>query len=225
MKAPQIARLVVLSSVMFLPAAAWAQGSGSATIAGVVKDTSGAVMPGVTVEAASPALIEKVKSVVSDAQGQFKIVDLRPGTYVVTFSLPGFSTVKREGLELTTAFTTTVNAELKVGTLEETVTVSGAAPVVDTQNVIQQQTIARSTLDAVPTTRRSGAYAALLPGAVGTATTQDVGGTQGEGGAAFGIHGGRSADINFTQDGMNLYVFAPVTWSWNPQNSQEVVLE
>src|SRR5438128_9954048 len=121
MKAPQIARLVVLSSVLCLPAALWAQGSGSATIAGVVKDTSGAVMPGVTVEAASPALIEKVKSVVSDAQGQYKIVDLRPGAYVVTFSLPGFSTVKREGLELTTGFTATVNADLKVGTLEETV--------------------------------------------------------------------------------------------------------
>ncbi|PYR25270.1 MAG: hypothetical protein DMF92_20850, partial [Acidobacteria bacterium] len=80
MKARKIARLVVLSCVLFLPAAAWAQGSGSATIAGVVKDTSGAVMPGVTVEAASPALIEKVKSVVSDAQGQYKIVDLRPGS-------------------------------------------------------------------------------------------------------------------------------------------------
>src|SRR2546427_11583312 len=138
MKAPQIARLVVLSSVMFLPAAAWAQGSGSATIAGVVKDTSGAVMPGVTVEAASPALIEKVRSVVSDAQGQYKIVDLRPGTYVVTFTLPGFSTVKRDGVELTTGITATVSAELKVGTVEETITVSGAAPIVDTQNIVSQ---------------------------------------------------------------------------------------
>ncbi len=190
-----------------------------------MKDTSGAVMPGVTVEAASPALIEKVKTVVTDAQGQYKILDLRPGTYTVTFTLPGFSTVKREGFELSTAFTATVNAELKVGALEETVTVSGQAPVVDTQNVIQQQTLARSVLDALPTTKRSGSYAALLPGAVGTATTQDVGGTQGEGGAAFSIHGNRSADINFAQDGMNLYVFAPVTWSWNPQNTQEVVLE
>src|SRR2546425_6590485 len=119
-------RLAIVSGFLLLPAAAWAQ-QASASIAGVVKDTSGAVMPGVTVEAASPALIEKVKSVVSDAQGQYKIVDLRPGAYVVTFSLPGFSTVKREGLELTTGFTATVNADLKVGTLEETVTVSGQA--------------------------------------------------------------------------------------------------
>src|SRR5207247_1319983 len=115
-----------------------------------------------------PALIEKVRTVVTDSQGQYKILDLRPGTYTVTFTLPGFSTVRREGLELTTAFTATVNAELKVGTLEETVTVSGQAPVVDTQNVIQQQTLARSALDALPTTKRSGSYATLLPGAVGT---------------------------------------------------------
>ena len=111
MKAQKIVRLVALSCLLFAPSAAWAQGSGSATIAGVVRDTSGAVMPGVTVEAASPALIEKVKSVVSDAQGQYKIVDLRPGTYVLTFTLPGFATVKREGVELSSAFTATVNAK------------------------------------------------------------------------------------------------------------------
>jgi carboxypeptidase family protein len=223
MNARRIARVVMVSCFLLAPAAARAQVN--AAIAGVVKDTSGAVMPGVTVEATSPALIEKVRTGVTDDQGQYKVVDLRPGTYVVTFSLPGFSTVKREGLELTTAFTTTVNAELKVGALEETVTVSGAAPVVDTQNVIQQQTIARSTLDAVPTTRRSGAYASLLPGAVGTATTQDVGGTQGEGGAPFSIHGGRSADINFNREGLDATLFSPVTYSFNPQNTQEIVLE
>ena len=139
MNARSIARCVMVSCFLLPPAAAWAQAN--AAIAGVVKDTSGAVMPGVTVEATSPALIEKVRTGITDDQGQYKIVDLRPGTYVVTFSLPGFSTVKREGLELTTAFTTTVNADLKVGSLEETVTVSGAAPVVDTQNVIQQQTM------------------------------------------------------------------------------------
>ena len=86
-----------------------------ASIAGVVRDTSGAVLPGVTVEAASPALIEKVRSVVTDGTGQYQIVDLRPGTYTVTFTLPGFSTVKREGIELTGSFTATVNADLRVG--------------------------------------------------------------------------------------------------------------
>src|SRR2546427_4925780 len=225
MKAPQIARLVVLSSVMFLPAAAWAQGSGSATIAGVVKDTSGAVMPGVTVEAASPALIEKVKSVVSDAQGQYKIVDLRPGAYVVTFSLPGFSTVKREGLELTTGFTATVNADLKVGTLEETVTVSGQAPVVDTQNVRQQTTIARDTLDAIPTTKRLGQYATIIPGATyANPTFQDVGGNQGEGGQ-FGIHGQRPGDQSTNIEGMNQNQQAGGVLSFNSQGFQEVVVE
>src|SRR6202035_4295998 len=102
--------------------------------AGVVKDTSGAVLPGVTVEAASPALIEKVRTVTTDAQGNYKIVDLRPGPYTVTFTLTGFSTVKREGLELTTGFTAVVNADMRVGALEQLITVSGVTPVVDTQN-------------------------------------------------------------------------------------------
>ena len=97
---------------MLTPVVAWAQSG----IAGVVKDTSGAVLPGVTVEAASPALIEKARTVVTDGLGQFKIIDLRPGVYTVTFTLPGFSSVKRDGLDLPSSFTATVNAEMKVGT-------------------------------------------------------------------------------------------------------------
>src|SRR5262249_21649322 len=93
------------------------------TVAGIVKDTSGAVLPGVTVEASSPALIEKIRTVVSDAAGLYKIVELRPGTYTVTFSLPGFSTIKIENIELTSGFTATVSAELKVGDVAETITV------------------------------------------------------------------------------------------------------
>ena len=134
----------------------WAQAE-TGNIAGVVRDTTGAVMPGVTVEAASPALIEKVRSVVSDGQGLYRIVNLRPGMYTVTFTLPGFGTVKREGIALTTGFTANVNAELKVGSLEETVTVTGEAPVVDVQNVEQQTTLSRDILDAIPTSRRPGA--------------------------------------------------------------------
>src|SRR5438094_1593285 len=163
MNARSIARVVMVACFLLPPAAAGAQVN--ATIAGVVKDTSGAVMPGVTVEATSPALIEKVRAGVTDDQGQFKIVDLRPGAYIVTFSLPGFSTVKREGLELTTAFTTTVNAELKVGTLTETVTVSGASPVVDTQNVQTRTVFTRESLDSLPTDRALPGYAALTPAA------------------------------------------------------------
>src|SRR5215471_17151062 len=109
------AAVLTLACVALVPRAAHAQSA----IAGTVKDATGAVLPGVTVEAASPVLIEKSKTVVSDAEGNYKIVDLRPGTYVVTFGLEGFSTVKREGLELPSNFTATVNAELKVGAIAE----------------------------------------------------------------------------------------------------------
>src|SRR5262245_12838318 len=129
MNARIIAGLLV-SCVLTLPAAAWAQAE-TGNIAGTVRDASGAVMPGVMVEASSSALIEKVRSTVTDSQGLYRIVDLRPGLYVVTFMLPGFSTFKREGIELTTGFTATVNGELSVGTIEDTVTVAGGSPVAD----------------------------------------------------------------------------------------------
>ena len=134
--------------------AAHAQGQ-SGSIAGVVRDTSGAVLPGVSVEAASPALIEKVRNAVTDDQGQYKISDLRPGVYSVTFSLPGFSTVKREGVELTAAFTAAIHAEMKVGSLEETLTVSGQSPVVDVQNTVQQTAITAAVIEAIPSGRKN----------------------------------------------------------------------
>src|SRR6185503_16232451 len=122
---------------MLIPSMAYAQ----ATIAGVVKDASGAVLPGVTVEAASPALIEKVRTVVSDGSGQYRIIELRPGTYTVTFTLPGFNAVKREGIELTGNFTATVNADLRVGAIEETVTVTGETPIVDVSSATRQRVL------------------------------------------------------------------------------------
>src|SRR5947208_1910830 len=118
----------------FVSSSAYAQ----ASIAGAVRDSSGAVLPGVTVEAASPALIEKVRTVVTDGSGQYKIESLRPGAYTVSFTLPGFNTVKREGIELTGTFTATVNAEMRVGALEETITVTGETPIVDVQNTKRQ---------------------------------------------------------------------------------------
>src|SRR5262244_2209497 len=140
---PAITTLIMtLWAILLAPAAALAQSA-----------TSGAVLPGVTVEAASPALIEKVRTVVTDDQGQYKIVDLRPGLYTVTFMLTGFNTVRREGIELTTGFTAQANAEMRVGALEETITVSGASPVVDAQNVRSQNVLSRAILDAVPTSR------------------------------------------------------------------------
>jgi Carboxypeptidase regulatory-like domain len=143
-------------------------------ITGVVRDTSNAVIPGVTVEAASPVLIEKVRSTIADSEGRFNLVDLVPGTYSVTFILPGFRTLKREGIVLTSGFTATVNAELAVGSLEESITVSGAAPVVDTQNVRRQTNITRDLLDGLPTsTKRIDTLVTLTPGFTGVA---DVGG-------------------------------------------------
>src|SRR4029434_8791225 len=118
MKPYRIARFLIVLSISLLPVISSAQ-TASGTIAGLVRDTSGAVMPGVTVEASSPALIEKVRSVITDSQGLYRIVDLRPRTHTVTFALPGFSTVRREGISLSTGFTANVNADLKVGSLEE----------------------------------------------------------------------------------------------------------
>src|SRR5579872_625046 len=126
---------VLAVSMLALAAPAFAQNSG---IAGVVRDTTGGVMPGVTVEASSPALISKVRTVTTDNQGQYKIVDLNPGVYAVTFTLSGFNTIKREGIVLTADFTATVNADLKVGAVEETVVVTGESPLIDTQSVTQR---------------------------------------------------------------------------------------
>src|SRR6516162_5048815 len=129
--------LLVLSLVLALPLSAYAQ----ASIAGVIKDASGAVLPGVTVEATSPVLIEKARTAVTDESGQYRSVDLRAGMYTVTFTLTGFSTVKREGIELTGSFTAVVNADLKVGALAETITVTGETPVVDVQSAKREVTL------------------------------------------------------------------------------------
>ena len=108
----------IVSMMVIVPAVGRAQSQVSGSIAGVVKDTTGAVLPGVTVEAASPALIEKVQTAVTDDQGQYKILALRPGTYSVTFSLAGFATLRREGIELSTGFTAIVNGDLRIGALD-----------------------------------------------------------------------------------------------------------
>jgi Carboxypeptidase regulatory-like domain len=171
-------------------------------IAGVVRDTSGAVLPGVTVEAASDALIEKTRSVTTDGDGQYKIVDLRPGTYSVTFTLVGFATVKRDGIELPANFTSTINADLRVGALEETVNVSGQSPIVDVQNAVQQQVLSRSVLDAVPTGRSVPSLGAMLTGA--RLALPDVGGTSGMQNRDLTVHGSDGRDTTFMVDGMIL---------------------
>jgi hypothetical protein len=191
--------LTVLAWAILVPVVASAQG---AAITGVVKDASGAILPGVTVEAASPALIEKTRSVVTDGTGQYRIVDLRAGTYSVTLTLSGFSTVKREGIELSGSFVATVNADLKVGAVEETITVTGETPVVDVQSAKQQVNISNADLAALPTSRLIGGLLNLIPGLTGP--DRDVGGAKGvTQQATWGgsIHGGKATEGRMLVDG------------------------
>ena len=185
-----------LACLVLVPATLHAQ----ASITGVVRDTSGALLPGVTVEATSPVLIERVRSVVTDGTGQYRIVELRPGTYTLTFSLSGFVTVRREGIELTGAFTATVNAELPVGTLQETVTVIGESPIVDVQNARRQQVIGDDVVAAIPGVRGFNAFVVLVPGI--TAGSKDVPTTPDA--FTFTIHGGRSNEGRVQVDGLNI---------------------
>lgn len=179
---------------------AFAQQNGS--IAGTVRDTSGGVMPGVTVEASSPALIEKTRTAITDADGRYNVIDLRPGTYSVTFTLPGFSTVKREGVELTGGFTATINTELKVGGLEETITVSGQTPLIDTQSVQQRKSLTSELIDAIPTGRSFQSLSVLVPGVTTALSSQDVGGTGGERYQTLSVHGSRADQMPLVMNGM-----------------------
>jgi hypothetical protein len=175
--------------------------SAQAVITGVVRDASGGVLPGVTVEASSPALIEKVRSVVTDDTGQYRIVDLRTGTYSVSFMLPGFSLVKREGVELSGDFVATINADLRVGGLEETITVTGESPIVDVQSARVQTIVDRDVLTAIPSSRGATGIQALIPG---MSSAGDSGGiTGGSGGMAGFIHGARASDSRTLHDGIN----------------------
>ena len=186
-----------------------AQGTSTGAIAGTARDTSGAVLPGVTVEASSPALIEKSRTTVTDDNGEYKIIELRPGTYTVTFTLPGFNTFKRDGLELAPNFTATINAVLAVGAIQETVTVSGSTPLVDTQNVSQQRTFSRELLDAVPTAKSMLGIASLMPSVVEPPNAQDVGGSKGERSVRLSVHGSKTYDSRLLQDGMRYNALTP----------------
>ena len=167
--------IVAMIGIVLFVSTAWAQQSSSIT--GVVRDASGAVLPGVIVEAASPALIEQVRSATTDGEGRYVVVDLRPGNYTVTFTLPGFSVVSREGVELRGAFAATINAELLVGNIEETITVTGESPLVDVQNVRQQSRIDGELLEMLPTsTMTLQNLANLVPG---VHAPSNIGGTAG----------------------------------------------
>jgi Carboxypeptidase regulatory-like domain len=173
------ARIFGAACLGLLPDLAVAQTS---TIAGTVRDTSGAVLPGVAVEVASPALIERVRTATTDGSGQYQITQLRPGTYTISFTLPGFTVVKREGVELTSDFTATINADMKVGAVEETITVSAESPIVDVSNITARTVMTRDVLDAIPTGRNIQAVGIMIPGTTiavggGGALSRDVGGS------------------------------------------------
>src|SRR5262245_49958257 len=193
-----------LSASVFLALAVITMTAGSARaqsiIAGVVKDASGAVLPGVVVEAASDALIERSRTATSDGQGAYKIVDLRPGVYSVTFTLTGFQTVKRENLELPSNFTATVNADLKIGAVEESITVSGSSPIVDVQSNTRAAALSRDVLDSVPNAHTIQSVGQLVVGV--TLTAPDVGGSQAMQQTYFTVHGAGAGQTSVLMDGM-----------------------
>jgi hypothetical protein len=193
--------------ILCLPKAAHAQSA----IAGLVTDTTGAALPGVTVEASSPALIEGTRSATTDGQGRYSVDGLRPGTYKVSFSLLGFSTFVREGIELVSNFTAPLDAQLRVGAIEESITVTGASPLVDVTRTATQQVMTRDVLDTLPTGRNVWNVGVTLPGVTSNqqaagagATGVDVGGLGGAQQLYLSIHGSKTNDGHIDVDGMNV---------------------
>jgi hypothetical protein len=187
---------VALVCLVLWPAAARAQSA----IAGTVKDTSGAVLPGVTVEASSDVLIEKTRSVATDGNGNYKIVDLRPGTYVVVFTLPGFQTVRRENVDLPSEFTATINADLKVGSVEETITVTATSPVVDVTSAAHVQVLDRESIDNLPTGRTIQGIGQMVVGI--SLSLPDVGGSRAAMQTYMSVRGNSAANNTVLVDGM-----------------------
>jgi hypothetical protein len=209
----------VLAGLVLVPGIASAQSA----IVGVVRDTGGGVLPGVIVEVSSPALIEKVRTVISDDQGRYNVVDLRPGVYRVTFTLAGFSTLVRDAIELPANFTATIGAELEVGVLKETVTVSGDAPVVDVQSVQRTAVLPRDVLDAVPTGRTFAAAGSLAVGV--KVSDQNVGGARTGGQQRLTTHGSTSADTQVEVDGISMNSWGDVQPNHNDAMWQEVTVQ
>jgi len=214
--------LGVVFCVFLLPTASGAQATTASGIAGVVRDTSGGLLPGATVEAASPVLIERVRAVVTDGDGRYNITDLRPGTYVVTFRLAGFSVLVREGIVLSAGFTATVNAEMRLGTIEETVTVTGESPLVDTQTARRQTVISSDLLNVLPSSVKNlNNLVTLTPGFKGNEGFDITGGYTGQVGGTY--HGKGGTKVNF--DGMSIqHSLGNQGYNQNQETVQETVL-
>ncbi len=216
--------LAIFGFAVLLPVVASAQ----AAMSGVVRDTSGGVLPGVTVEAASPALIEQVRVTVTDGAGLYAIENLRPGEYTVTFTLPGFAVVQREGVQLAGTFNARINADMQVGALEETITVTGESPVVDVVSTRQQRVLDREILDTLPTSGLRTALSVLIPAV--DFRRQDVGGA---GTRAVTenptAHGSRGSDAGTTLNGISIASFgrsaSTATIFLNPMALEEVQID
>src|SRR6478672_4954876 len=176
----------LLACVGLAPTAAWAQ----ATLAGTVRDASGAVLPGVTVEAASPVLIEKTRTAISDGTGQYRIESLLPGSYSVTFTLAGFSTLKRDDVVLSGSGVIQINADMKVGGVSETITVAGETPVVDVQSTRREVTFDNETMRNLPSVRSYSYLLTAVPGVLPDNNNVNSGPVF----AIFPIHGGRGVE-------------------------------
>ena len=195
---------IALACTILIPAASIAQvGGNEASITGVVKDPSGAVLPGVTVDVTSAVLIEKTRSAVTDGSGQYRVTALPPGTYSVTFTLNGFSTMRREGVVLEGSLTATVSESLRVGTVTETVTVTGETPIVDVQSAKVRQVITSDTISEIPTARVYHSIANLVA-SVTSSNQSDVGGINGPATVTFSAHGGRSNEGRLQVDGQSV---------------------
>jgi len=197
--------IAALALTLIVPAVAFAQ----ASISGTVKDASGAVLPGVTIEAASDVLIEKVRSATTDGNGRFQIVDLRPGQYTVTFTLTGFSTIKREGIQLSGTAQTVVDADLKVGAVAETITVTGETPLVDVTSTKRESVLDHDTVQNLPSSRQYFTLARMIPGTTGGGT--DVGGSGNAGasgiadvGQSLTVHGSKNVDQRIMLNGVSI---------------------
>jgi carboxypeptidase family protein len=188
--------LVTVCALVIVPAAALAQ----ATLAGTVKDPSGAVLPGVTVEASSPVLIERIRTATTDATGQYRIESLQPGTYSVTFALAGFSMLKRDDVIVSGTGVVKIDAEMKVGAVAETVTVTGESPIVDVQSTKRAVTLDNETMRNLPSVRSYSYLLTAVPGVQSNITDVNTGPVF----AIFPVHGGRGVESRLTVDGLNI---------------------
>ncbi|OLE79285.1 MAG: hypothetical protein AUF76_17230 [Acidobacteria bacterium 13_1_20CM_2_65_9] len=210
MESGKLLRTSLLAAIWMLAASSPALAQSA--ISGIVRDASGAVLPGVTVTASSPALIERSRTAVCDGAGAYRIVDLRPGTYLVTFELSGFQTVRREGIPLEANFTATVNAEMKVGAVEETITVTGASPLVDVQTTAKREVLTRDLLDTLPTGRSFQGIGATLPAL--SMGRFDVAGSNAMQQGVLVVYGGTGTDLAMEIDGLN--VMGTLDRGWYP---------